>query len=313
MKTEILQTVVPENAPTRLDVFLAAQFPDFSRTRIQQFIHDGRVRVDGLPAEKGGQPVSVGQQISMEIPPPVATNLSGEKVDLQIIYENANVLVIDKPAGMVVHPSYGHGSGTLVNAILGREGELPMINGEFRPGIVHRLDKETSGLILIAKNDRSLHFLQDQFKNRQVVKKYLALVDGHPPTPLGRVEAPIGRDIKNRKRMAVVEPGLGREAVTEYRTLEDFQNHSFLDVHPLTGRTHQIRVHMKFLHCPIAGDTVYGLKKPSVELHRHFLHAAQLVIRLPGEDEPRIFEADLPSELRKVLNALKTAEKRTNG
>jgi 23S rRNA pseudouridine1911/1915/1917 synthase len=313
VNAEILRTVVPENAPARLDVFLTAQFPDYSRTRIQQFIHEGRVSVDGMPAEKSGQPVSAGQQISMEIPPPVETALIGEKVDLQIVFENDNVLVIDKPAGMVVHPSYGHGSGTLVNAILGREGELPMINGEFRPGIVHRLDKETSGLILIAKNDRSLHFLQDQFKNRQVEKKYLALVDGHPPTPLGRVEAPIGRDLKNRKRMAVVEPGLGRDAVTEYRTLEDFQNHAFLDVHPLTGRTHQIRVHMKFLHCPVAGDTVYGLKKPSVDLHRHFLHATRLVIRLPGEDEPRIFEVALPTELQNVLEALRKAEKHSNG
>jgi 23S rRNA pseudouridine1911/1915/1917 synthase len=313
VNAEILRTVVPENAPARLDVFLTAQFPDYSRTRIQQFIHEGRVRVDGMAAEKSGQPVSAGQQISMEIPPPVETALIGEKVDLKIVFENENVLVIDKPAGMVVHPSYGHGSGTLVNAILGREGELPMINGEFRPGIVHRLDKETSGLILIAKNDRSLHFLQDQFKNRQVEKKYLALVDGHPPTPLGRVEAPIGRDLKNRKRMAVVEPGLGRDAVTEYRTLEDFQNHAYLDVHPLTGRTHQIRVHMKFLHCPVAGDTVYGLKKPSVDLHRHFLHATCLVIRLPGEDEPRIFEAALPTELQNVLEAFGKAAKHTSG
>ena len=223
MNTEFIKTIVPENAPARLDVFLTGQFLDFSRSRIQQLIRDGRVRVDGQLTDKSGQTIKSGQEIILEIPPPVTTEITGEKIDLVIIYEDENVLVVDKPAGMVVHPAYGHGSGTLVNAILGREGELPMINGEFRPGIVHRLDKETSGLILIAKNDRSLHHLQEQFKNRKVEKNYLALVDGHPPTPVGRVDAPIGRDPRNRKKMAVVEPGLGREAVTDFKMVQEFR------------------------------------------------------------------------------------------
>ena len=187
MNIKVLEAVVPGEAPARLDVFLAGQFPEFSRSRIQQLIHAGLVSVEGQPAEKSGQTVLAGQQIRMEIPPPVTSALTGEKIELQVIFEDENVLVIDKPAGMVVHPSYGHGSGTLVNAVLGREGELPQINGEFRPGIVHRLDKETSGLILIAKNDRSLQFLQDQFKSRQVEKIYQTLVDGCPPTPLATV------------------------------------------------------------------------------------------------------------------------------
>ncbi len=309
MNADILKTTVPENAPARLDVFLAGQFPDFSRSRIQQLIRDGRVCVDGLAVEKSGQAINPGQEITMEVPPPVATTISGEKIDLNIIHEDENVLVVDKPAGMVVHPAYGHGSGTLVNAVLGREGNPPMINGEIRPGIVHRLDKETSGLILIAKNDRSLHYLQEQFKNRLVEKNYLALVDGHPPTPVGRVETPIGRDPRNRKKMAIVEPGLGREAVTEYQTLQDFKNHAYLGVQPRTGRTHQIRVHMRFLGCPVTGDTVYGQKKPSVSLKRHFLHAARLVIRLPGEEEPRIFLAALPPELQNILNDLTAADR----
>ena len=309
MNTEFIKTIVPENAPARLDVFLTGQFPDFSRSRIQQLIRDGRVRVDGQLTDKSGQTIKPGQEIILEIPPPVTTEITGEKIDLVIIYEDENVLVVDKPAGMVVHPAYGHGSGTLVNAILGREGELPMINGEFRPGIVHRLDKETSGLILIAKNDRSLHHLQEQFKNRKVEKNYLALVDGHPPTPVGRVDAPIGRDPRNRKKMAVVEPGLGREAVTDFQMVQEFRNHTYLGIHPLTGRTHQIRVHMRFLGCPVTGDTVYGLKKPSVTLNRHFLHATRLVIRLPDEDQSRIFTAGLPAELQIVLDELSTADR----
>jgi 23S rRNA pseudouridine1911/1915/1917 synthase len=309
VNTEFIKTIVPENAPARLDVFLTGQFPDFSRSRIQQLIRDGRVRVDGQLTDKSGLTIKSGQEIVLEIPPPVTTEITGEKIDLVIIYEDENVLVVDKPAGMVVHPAYGHGSGTLVNAILGREGELPLINGEFRPGIVHRLDKETSGLILIAKNDRSLHHLQEQFKNRKVEKNYLALVDEHPPTPVGRVDAPIGRDPRNRKKMAVVEPGLGREAVTDFQMVREFRNHTYLGIHPLTGRTHQIRVHMRFLGCPVTGDTVYGLKKPSVTLNRHFLHATRLVIRLPDEDQPRIFTAGLPAELQIVLDELSTADR----
>ncbi len=265
--------------------------------------------MDGQITDKSGQTIKSGQEIVLEIPPPAATEITGEKIDLVIIYENENVLVVDKPAGMVVHPAYGHGSGTLVNAILGREGELPMINGEFRPGIVHRLDKETSGLILIAKNDHSLHYLQEQFKSRKVEKNYLALVDGHPPTPVGRVDAPIGRDPRNRKKMAVVEPGLGREAVTDFKMVQEFKNHTYLGIHPHTGRTHQIRVHMRFLGCPVTGDTVYGLKKPTVTLKRHFLHATRLIIRLPDEDEPRIFTARLPVELQIVLDELSTADR----
>ncbi len=309
MNTEIITTIVPENAPARLDVFLTGQFPDYSRSRIQQLIRDGRVHVDGQITDKSGQLIRPGQKIALEIPPPVTTEITGEKIDLVIIYEDENVLVVDKPAGMVVHPAYGHGSGTLVNAILGRDCELPLINGEFRPGIVHRLDKETSGLILIAKNDHSLHHLQEQFKDRKVEKNYLALVDGHPPTPVGRVDAPIGRDPKNRKKMAVVEPDLGREAVTDFQMIQEFKDHSYLEVHPLTGRTHQIRVHMRFLGCPVAGDTVYGLRKPSVTIKRHFLHATRLSIRLPDENQSRIFTAGLPAELQIVLDELSKSDR----
>ena len=171
--------------------------------------------------------------------------------------------------------------------------------------MVHRLDKDTSGLIVIAKNETAHRWLQEQFKSRKVEKIYIALVDGKPPTPTGRVEAAIARDPSHRKKMAVVSEMKGRASVTEYRTLESFREHTLLEAHPETGRTHQIRLHLAFLKCPITGDTVYGRSHPSVEIKRHFLHAAKLKITLPGEKTPRNFEAPLPAELLAVLDYLR--------
>jgi 23S rRNA pseudouridine1911/1915/1917 synthase len=170
--------------------------------------------------------------------------------------------------------------------------------------VVHRLDKNTSGLILLAKDDPTHQWLQNQFRSRTVEKTYLALVDGRPPTPTGRVEAAVGRDTAHRTRMAVVPPGKGREAVTSYRTLQEFASHTYLEVKPVTGRTHQIRVHLAFLGCPVAGDREYGNRKSSLDLARHFLHAWRLTLRLPGEDNPRTFEAPLPFALEEILKRL---------
>jgi 23S rRNA pseudouridine1911/1915/1917 synthase len=228
-----------------------------------------------------------------------------ENIPLHVIYENSHLMVINKPAGMVVHPAAGHATGTLVQAALAHAPEMEGIGGEQRPGVVHRLDKNTSGLILMAKDDRTHRWLQDQFRLRLVKKVYLALVDGHPPTPSGRIEAFIGRDSAHRKQMAVVNADKGRDAVTEYLTLETFPNHTLLEVHPHTGRTHQIRIHLAFLGCPIVADTIYGHKHVSLALDRHFLHAARLTIVLPGEREPRVFEAPLPSDLDRVLAELR--------
>jgi 23S rRNA pseudouridine1911/1915/1917 synthase len=291
--------------PGRLDVYLTACLPEFSRSRLQGLIKDGFVRVDGLVVTKTGRDLEKGARLEVRIPPPVPSGLVGEDIPLDVVFENDDLLVVNKPAGMVVHPSPGHDSGTLVHAALGHVPELEGIGGEERPGIVHRLDKETSGLIVIAKNERSHRWLQDQFRARTVEKIYLTLVDGAPPTPAGRVEAPIGRNTSHRKLMSVVPLEKGREAVSEYRTLETFPDHTLLEVHPLTGRTHQIRVHMAFLGCPVAGDTVYGKRKPTVELSRHFLHAFRLKIVLPGEKTARIFEAVLPVELQFVLETLR--------
>jgi len=289
----------------RLDLFLVAVLSEFSRSRLQGLIKRGLVLIDGQPAKKAGQMLENGQQVRVYIPPPEPTDLVGEDIPLDIIFENSDVLVINKPAGMVVHPAAGHATGTLVHAVLGYAPDIEGIGGEERPGIVHRLDKETSGLILVAKNERAHRFLQEQFRSRDVEKTYLALVDGAPPTPSGRVEAPIGRDTRNRKKMAVLTPGKGREAVSVFRTLESFDKHTLLAFSPKTGRTHQIRLHCAFLGCPIVGDKVYGRKKPSVSIRRHFLHAHKLKIRLPGEKDPREFTADLPIDLEKVLETLR--------
>jgi len=289
----------------RLDLFLTACLPEFSRSRLQGLIKDGFVRVDGETVTKSSRTLGLGAAVEVRIPPPAPSGLVGEAIPLDILFENDDLLVVNKPAGMVVHPSPGHEAGTLVHAVLGHVPGLEGIGGEQRPGVVHRLDKDTSGLILLAKNERAHRWLQDQFRLRKVEKTYLALVDGAPPTPAGRIEAPVGRDPAHRKKMAVLPPGKGREASSEYRTLERFKTHTLLEVHPLTGRTHQIRLHLAFLGCPIVGDTVYGRKKPSLEISRHFLHAFELRILLPGEKEPRTFEALLPKELLEVLEEVR--------
>jgi 23S rRNA pseudouridine1911/1915/1917 synthase len=232
--------------------------------------------------------------------------LVAEHIPLDIVFENEDVIVVNKPAGMVVHPAAGHATGTLVHAVLGHDPDLEGIGGEDRPGVVHRLDKETSGLILLAKNDRAHHWLQDQFRLRKVAKTYIALVDGKPPSPTGRVEAAVGRDPSHRKQMAIVPNGKGRDAISEYRTLETFPAHTLLEFHPLTGRTHQIRVHCAFLGCPIVGDRVYGLKHPTIPIERHFLHAAKLQVRLPNEPDVREFDAPMGMDLLSALQALRS-------
>jgi 23S rRNA pseudouridine1911/1915/1917 synthase len=288
----------------RLDKFLTSKLPDHSRSRLQALIKEGNVQVNGNVITKTGWPLNHGDQVNIKIPEPVATGLQSENIPLNIIFENSDLVVLNKPAGMVVHPAPGHDSGTLVNAALGRLDDLEGIGGEIRPGIVHRLDKDTSGVIIIAKNERSLVWLQDQFKSRKVQKVYLALADGKPPTPTGRIEAAIARDPAHRKQMAIVSEGKGRRAVTEYKTLHEYSAHTLIEAHPLTGRTHQIRLHLAFIKCPIVGDKVYGKKKPTLEIERHFLHAERISIILPGEKEARTFTAPLPDELQKILDSL---------
>jgi 23S rRNA pseudouridine1911/1915/1917 synthase len=294
-----------DEASERLDKFLALKLPDFSRSRLQALIKDGSVMVNQQVITKTGFDVEKGNVVEILVPETVGSELVPEKIDLDVIFENSDLAVINKPAGMVVHPAAGHDTGTLVHAALARFTDLQGIGGELRPGVVHRLDKDTSGLIVIAKNETAHRWLQEQFKSRKVEKIYIALVDGKPPTPTGRIEAAIARDPSHRKKMAVVSEMKGRASITEYRTLESFREHTLIEAHPETGRTHQIRLHLAFLKCPITGDTVYGRSHPSVEMKRHFLHAAKLKITLPGEKTPRIFEAQLPAELLAVLDYLR--------
>ena len=306
MSERVLSFRFEDETPERLDKFLVGQLQEFSRSRIQGLIANGCVDVNGHAAKKAGQSLENGFTVTVRIPPTAPTDLIPEEIPLDIVFENDDLIVVNKPAGMVVHPAAGHSSGTLVNAVLGYDPDLEGIGGEERPGVVHRLDKATSGLILLAKNERAHRWLQDQFRLRKVEKTYLALVDGKPPTPSGRVEAHIGRDPKHRKKMAIVSESKGREAISEYITIEEFREHTLLEFHPHTGRTHQIRLHCAFLKCPIVGDEVYGRKNSTIEIGRHFLHAYRLKILLLNEKSPRLFEAPLPHELEDVLKSLRT-------
>ena len=286
----------------RLDQVLLGFFPDQSRSRLQQWIQRGQVAVDGTPTTKPGIRLRGGETITVRIPPPSPSGNLPEAIPLVIVFENDDLMVVNKPAGMVVHPSAGHSTGTLVNAVLAHAPDLTGVGGEIRPGIVHRLDRDTSGLVVVAKNEDSLKALQAQFQDREVEKVYLALVDGRPPDRRGRVEAPIGRDPRHRQRMGIVPAAKGRPATTDYRLRQTYLQHALLEVMPRTGRTHQIRVHLAFLGCPVAGDRVYGFRRPSLGLSRQMLHAWRLRFRLPGRDSSeRTFEAAPPDDLAQAI------------
>lgn len=300
-------TVSAENSG-RLDKFLSTQIADFSRARLQALIGAGKVWVDGNQAEKPALRLEHGQRVRVEIPDEAPVQLLEENISLDLIYQDQNVIVLNKPAGMIVHPGAGHAAGTLVNAALARWPELRQVGEAGRPGVVHRLDKETSGVLVLARTQPAYLWLVHQFKSRRTKKTYLALVDGMPPTPAGRIEAAVGRDERHRQKMAVAYAGQGRKAVTEYLTVESFKNHTLLEVRPLTGRTHQIRVHLAYLGCPVTGDRVYGRRKPTIALERFFLHAYKLSIILPDEKEPTEFVAPLPEDLKQKLNLLRQGQ-----
>jgi 23S rRNA pseudouridine1911/1915/1917 synthase len=297
--------IVPKCPGGRLDQILSANVGDLTRSRLQKLIREGRVKVNGIITTKPSYQIDGNEIIELQVPPTKTTALEPEPIPLDILFENRDLIVINKPAGMVVHPSAGHDTGTLVHAVLAHAPDIQGIGGEQRPGVVHRLDKDTSGLILMAKNDAAYYALQKQFTERTVHKTYIALVEGTPPTPSGRIEASIGRDPAHRKKMAVVSARKGRAAVSQYKILENFSNHSLLEIHPITGRTHQIRLHLAFIGCPVVGDRVYGRKRPSLEIRRHFLHASKIGIKLPGMREVTIFEAPLAEDLEEVLTTLR--------
>jgi 23S rRNA pseudouridine1911/1915/1917 synthase len=283
-------------AGTRLDKFVGEKCPELSRTRAQKLIAAGSITVNGRPA-KASLKLDVGDRVDVVIPPEPPSHLSPEAIPLRIIYEDSDLLVVDKPAGLAVHPAPGHPSHTLVNAVLDHLPGLAEDDASLRPGIVHRLDKDTSGLILVAKNRLAHENLSDQFKSRSVSKSYLVLVRGRLEPEEGVIEAAIGRDPRNRQRMAVVSRG--REARTKYRVVKYLGKYTLLQISPETGRTHQIRVHLAAIGFPVVGDTVYGV--PSPYLSRQFLHASKIGFRLPSTGEYVEFSSPLPPDLEQAL------------
>ncbi|SMB94463.1 ribosomal large subunit pseudouridine synthase D [Thermanaeromonas toyohensis ToBE] len=294
--------VGPEEAGKRLDVWLTEKLTGVSRTRIQHLLEEGLILVDGKIA-KANHKVRPGQRIWGEIPPPRSLKAQPEPLPLDIVYEDEDLIVVNKPQGMVVHPAPGNESGTLVNALLYHCGDLSGIGGALRPGIVHRLDKDTSGLLVAAKNDFAHRSLAAQIKARQVKRVYLALVYGEIKEPAGKIEAPIGRHPVDRQRMAVTFKN-SRPAITHYRVLKRFPGFTFLEVHLETGRTHQIRVHMAYLGHPVVGDVLYGPKKQAFEVPGQLLHAGKLGFYHPRTGDYLEFTAPLPPAFVRVLDLL---------
>lgn len=299
-------TLMLDQPGERLDKALADSVPELSRAQFQRLIGEGRVTIGGKRV-KASQVLRGGETVRVVIPDPQETNLTAEAIVLDIRYEDGDLIVVNKPAGMVVHPSAGHERGTLVNAILAYCPEMINVGGEVRPGVIHRLDKDTSGLIAMAKNDQALRYMQAQFKQRSVRKSYLALTEGRFRENSVLVDAPIGRDPGNRKKMAVIPPGssgVARSALTAVELLRYYGNHSLLECRPATGRTHQIRVHLAYFGHPVVGDALYGRRKQGLLKERHFLHASELVFRRPSDEQEISVSVALPPELQELLDRL---------
>jgi 23S rRNA pseudouridine1911/1915/1917 synthase len=286
---------------SRVDRFVAETVVEFSRSQFEQ--RGMTIEVNGEPA-RASHTIHEGDRVRVTFADAPQANVAPEEIPLDIIYEDDAVVVINKPQGMVVHPAAGNWSGTLVQGLLHHVDTLADDSQDpLRPGIVHRLDKDTSGVLITAKNPQALEELARQFEARTVVKNYLAIVRGVPPASTGRVEANIGRDPHNRKRFTVVTRG-GKPAATEYRVLRRFDSHAYLSVHPVTGRTHQIRVHLQHLGCPVVGDPLYARRDRMLADATLMLHASLLTVRLPGSGELRTFEAPLPERFTRALRVL---------
>ena len=292
--------LVSDREGERLDQFVARSVAGLSRSHVQRLIADGHVRVDGIGVRPSFR-LGARTVVEVDIPTPQPSSVEPEEIAIQIVYEDADLIAVNKPAGMAVHPSPGHARSTLVNAVLAHCDDLSGVGGVTRPGIVHRLDKDTSGIILIAKNDEAHRGLANALKDRSVEKLYVALVDGVPSPAEGVIDAPIARDPRNRQRMGIVAGG--REAVTAYRITERFDGASLLDVRPRTGRTHQIRVHLAAIGHPIVGDAVYGRRSPL--LARQFLHALRIDFDHPRTGQRLTLEAALADDLQRALTALR--------
>ncbi len=291
----------------RLDRGLAEQLPELSRSRLQQLIRQGQVWLNGQPCLDKNRPLQAGDQIEVRIPPATPTTLQPERIPLDILYEDDDLLVINKPRGLVVHPAPGHTSGTLVHALLAHCPHLSGINGELRPGIVHRLDKDTTGALVIAKHDQAHQHLQAQIQAKTARRIYLGVVFGRPAQSQGTISAPIGRHPVDRQKMAVLPPGQGRAAVTHWQVLERLGNYTLMQFELETGRTHQIRVHAAHLRLPIVGDPLYTQSKTSpVKLSGQALHAWKLSFVHPRTGQPLQVTAPLPEEFERLLRQLRS-------
>jgi 23S rRNA pseudouridine1911/1915/1917 synthase len=288
--------LVADKAGLRLDRFVADECPELTRTQVQRLITEGFITVNGREA-KASLRISAGDRIDVIISPASFSPLVPEAVSLSIVYEDEDLLVVDKPPGLTVHPAPGHPDHTLINALLSHVPHLADTGDSLRPGIVHRLDKDTSGLMLVAKNLEAQLNLIEQFRARSVVKAYLVLVKGHLAPEKGIIDAAIGRDTKNRKRMAVVREG--KPARTQYQVVKYLDGYTLLEIMPETGRTHQIRVHLAAIGYPVVGDKVYGVKSPY--LSRQFLHACRLGFILPSSGEYVEFKSELQEDLEQAL------------
>jgi 23S rRNA pseudouridine1911/1915/1917 synthase len=311
---QLICTVSGELDGFRLDRALASLLPELSRSALARLINEGRVAVDGRPAWKASFRVAAGQELVVEVPPPTPSGVVSQNLPLTILFEDDDLVVIDKPAGLVVHPAAGHADQTLVNALLFHVRDLSGIGGELRPGIVHRLDKDTSGVMVIAKNDEAHRKLSAAWGTPAVRKEYLAVVYGTPAPPRGTIDGPIGRDARDRKRMSVVAGG--RRAVTDYEVVEPLRHASLVRCTLRTGRTHQIRVHLKSIGHPIIGDPLYSgpqwrgipdqrLRKTIASFPRQALHAARLVVPHPRSGETLEFLAPMPEDLDGLVAGLR--------
>lgn len=290
-----------EQKSGRVDKYLTTELETMSRSKVQNLIADGYVFVNGETI-KANYKLEAGDKVEVFVPEPEAVDVEAEDIPLDIIYEDKDIVLINKAQGMVVHPGAGNPNGTLVNALLFHIKDLSGINGEIRPGIVHRLDKDTSGILIVAKNDEAHVNLSEQLQNRTVKRKYWALVHGVLPHEHGTINAPIGRDPKDRQKFTVIKGG--KEAISHFRVLERIQKFSLMEVSLETGRTHQIRVHLNYIDHPVAGDKIYGPKK-SLEGNGQFLHARMLEFTHPRTGETMSFEAELPALFEETLDRLR--------
>jgi 23S rRNA pseudouridine1911/1915/1917 synthase len=294
-------TILEQQKGDRIDKVISTLDEEWSRTQVQQWIKDGNVLVNGQKI-KTNYKCSLNDEIEISIPDPELLDVIPEEMNLEIYFEDKDVLVVNKPSGMVVHPAPGHLTGTLVNGLMAHCKHLSGINGVLRPGIVHRIDKDTSGLLMVAKNDMAHEKLVNQLVEKTVTRKYKAIVHGVIPHDFGTIDAPLGRDTRDRQSMTVVDNG--KHAVTHFQVIERFKDFTFVECQLETGRTHQIRVHMKYIGYPLAGDPKYGPKK-TLDINGQALHAGVLGFNHPRTNEYLEFEAPLPGEFEEVLEQLR--------